>query len=128
MPEPSPDRSLSRRDWFRRLVKPASAEPKPAPTTTHLNSSPPPLTPTSYEPNPAQVAIIAGRFCLAYQHSFCTTCSERCPVTDAIVIEDGYPRIVPDVCTGCAICHSVCPAPEANAIRLIPRRPAPAKP
>ena len=71
--------------------------------------------------NTPQVAVIQGRFCLAYQRSFCSTCSERCPEEGAIVVEMGIPRIVADACTGCGICHSVCPAPR-NAI-LIMKKP-----
>jgi Na+-translocating ferredoxin:NAD+ oxidoreductase RNF subunit RnfB len=66
------------------------------------------------------LAVIAGRFCLAYQGTHCTSCHDRCPVPGAIVIEQGLPRVVPDVCTGCRICHVVCPAPE-NAVRIVPR-------
>lgn len=90
----------SRRAFLRRLVtaaRPASAEP-----------AAPPL------------AVIAGRFCLAYQHSFCSVCRERCPVPGAVVVERGLPRIDPTLCNGCRICHEVCPAP-VKAIRLVPR-------
>jgi len=66
-------------------------------------------------------AVIAGRHCLAYQRSFCSTCFERCPEPDAIVMRDGAPVVQPAACTGCRICHDVCPAP-VNAIRLIPRK------
>jgi MinD superfamily P-loop ATPase len=68
----------------------------------------------------AQLAIIAGRHCLAYTGSFCSVCRERCPVPGAVVIERGLPRIDPAACTGCRICHEVCPAPM-NAVRMIPR-------
>lgn len=67
------------------------------------------------------VAVIAGRHCLAYQGTFCSTCRERCPVAGAIVVERGMPRVVADRCNGCRICHDVCPAP-INAIRLVPFR------
>jgi Pyruvate/2-oxoacid:ferredoxin oxidoreductase delta subunit len=65
-----------------------------------------------------QVAIIQGRFCLAYQRSFCTTCSERCPEDGAIIVEQGVPRVVADKCTGCGICNEVCPAPK-NAVLMM---------
>ncbi|MGC3957809.1 MAG: 4Fe-4S binding protein [Verrucomicrobiota bacterium] len=68
----------------------------------------------------AKVAIIQGRFCLAYT-SFCTVCSERCPVPSAMKVEKGIPMVIADVCTGCGICHDVCPAPT-NAVLVIPRR------
>ena len=72
------------------------------------------------------VAVIAGRFCLAYQRSFCSTCYERCPEEGAIVMRDGAPMVVPDRCTGCRVCQDVCPAPT-NAVRMI-ARPAAARP
>lgn len=73
-------------------------------------------------PQPAQVAVIQGRFCLAYQGSYCSVCYERCPVPGAIDFHDAMPRVVLEHCTGCAVCHDVCPAPR-NAILLTPRRP-----
>lgn len=68
----------------------------------------------------AMVAVIQGRFCLAYT-SFCSVCSERCPVTGAMKVEKGIPMVIADVCTGCGICHDVCPAPT-NAVLVLPRR------
>jgi Pyruvate/2-oxoacid:ferredoxin oxidoreductase delta subunit len=74
----------------------------------------------------AQAAVVQGRFCLAYQRSFCSVCSERCPVEGAIQVELGIPRINPAICTGCGICQQVCPAPR-NAILMIPKpQPIPA--
>lgn len=115
---------LTRRAWLEACFRPLHA------ATSAARSEPKP----SGAAKPAQVAVIAGRQCLAYQNSFCTTCSERCPVAGAIVIEKGFPRVVPQVCTGCEICHQVCPAPE-NAILMVPRRatgsalnPAPSRP
>jgi MinD superfamily P-loop ATPase len=66
----------------------------------------------------SQVAVIAGRHCLAYQGSFCSTCRERCPIEGAIVVERGLPRVNATLCNGCRICHELCPAP-VNAIRLV---------
>lgn len=66
------------------------------------------------------VAVIQGRFCLAYT-SFCSVCAERCPVPGAIRLEKGIPMVVPELCDGCAVCHAVCPAP-AKAVLLLPRR------
>jgi ferredoxin len=68
------------------------------------------------------LALILDRFCLAWQGSFCSVCSERCPVDGAITIEQGKPRVNPDFCTGCKICHDVCPAPK-NAVFLVARKP-----
>jgi Na+-translocating ferredoxin:NAD+ oxidoreductase RNF subunit RnfB len=79
-------------------------------------------------PSPApeplnRVAVIQGRFCLAYT-SFCTVCAERCPVPGAMKVEQGIPMVVPDTCTGCGVCHDVCPAPT-NAVLVIPRQRTP---
>ena len=57
--------------------------------------------------------------CLAHQRSFCTVCSEHCPVPCAIELSEGKPRINESKCTGCGVCQHVCPAPE-NAILLMP--------
>ena len=80
-------------------------------------------TPSSATEAISKVAVIQGRFCLAYS-SFCTVCSERCPVPGAMKVEKGIPMIVADVCTGCGVCHEVCPAP-INAVLLVPRRRSP---
>ncbi|MDZ4754567.1 MAG: 4Fe-4S binding protein [Phycisphaerae bacterium] len=74
------------------------------------------------------VAWIQTMACLAHNGSFCSVCSERCPVPDAIAVEAGKPRIRENVCTGCGVCSSVCPAPQ-NAIVVMPLadRPRPSR-
>jgi MinD superfamily P-loop ATPase len=57
--------------------------------------------------------------CLAWQGTACTECLDQCPVKHAIALDEGKPRVVDDVCTGCGVCQFVCPAPE-NAILLMP--------
>ena len=69
------------------------------------------------------VAVIQGRHCIALT-SFCAVCVERCPVPGALRVTNGMPSVVPEACTGCGICHEVCPAP-ANAVLLLPRRGTP---
>lgn len=64
-----------------------------------------------------KTAIIQGRFCIAYQGGMCFTCSEQCPEQDAITLDKGIPTVHADVCTGCGICHDLCPAPR-NAILM----------
>ncbi len=66
------------------------------------------------------VARISTVDCLAHQGSTCTTCSERCPVEGAIQLTRGRPQVAADACTGCGICHYVCPAPR-NAVLIMPR-------
>jgi ferredoxin len=72
----------------------------------------------------AWVARVRESTCLAWQGSFCTVCSEHCPVKGALLLELGRPRVEPAACTGCGACIQVCPAP-INALLLEPR-PAPA--
>ncbi|HZH78172.1 MAG TPA: 4Fe-4S binding protein [Archangium sp.] len=62
---------------------------------------------------------VRPQLCLAWQGSFCSTCSERCPVEDAIVIELGRPRVLDARCNGCGLCVQVCPAP-LNAFEFLP--------
>lgn len=93
----------SRRNWMRRmmLLKPEEAQPE------------------RLDADVARKAIIQGRHCLAYQRSFCSTCVERCPVEGAIQVQNGIPQVLASACTGCGICHAVCPAPT-NAILMRP--------
>jgi len=74
------------------------------------------------DPDAPQIAVIQGRFCLAYQGGMCFTCSEQCPEPGAITTQQGIPTVHLDVCTGCGICHDLCPAPR-NAILMIERKP-----
>jgi len=109
--------AISRRDLFRSLFGRRREEAE----------NPPPREETSaFRPKPAadlpQVALILDRFCLAWQGSFCSVCVERCPEPGAILTEKGKPRVNPDLCTGCKICHDVCPAPK-NAVFLVTRKP-----
>jgi len=97
--------TLSRRDFFNRFI------PKPAKTTRTQ----------SREITGPKVAVIQGRYCLAYQKSFCSVCKERCPVSGAIVSERGIPHVVADACTGCNICYEVCPAPTNAILMILPK-------
>ena len=68
----------------------------------------------------AGVAQIHARSCLAHMCSFCTVCSEQCPVQGAITVQRGKPIVHANACTGCGICVTVCPAPTP-AIVIVPR-------
>lgn len=72
-------------------------------------------------------ARVTEHLCLAHHGTPCTVCSERCPVDEAIAVNDGKPTIREEVCTGCGVCRYVCPAPE-NAILLMPTFNRPAAP
>ncbi len=111
--------ALSRRDLFRSVFgrSRGNADDSPQPLETT------PVAPRVIDEAP-QLALILDRFCLAWQGSFCSVCSERCPEPGAILTENGKPRINPDLCTGCKICHEVCPAPK-NAVFLVSRKPRP---
>lgn len=100
--------TLSRRQWFATLLKPLQSKDEK-----------PDELPTDNAPATPRTAVVKGRECLAYRHLSCTVCSEHCPEPGAIIVERGIPRINPAACTGCGICHDVCPAPT-NAILLIP--------
>ena len=102
--------AISRRDLFRSMFGRRTEPAAPAVRKTPVIDEFPPL------------ALILDRFCLAYQGSFCSVCSERCPAEGAITVEQGKPRVNPDSCTGCKICHDVCPAPK-NAVFLVARKP-----
>lgn len=110
--------AISRRDLLLSLFRRSKDPP---------DDSPPVEAPAPYRPPSAetpQLALILDRFCLAWQGSFCSVCVEQCPVSGTIQTESGKPRVNPDLCTGCRICHDVCPAPK-NAVFLVPRKPGP---
>jgi Na+-translocating ferredoxin:NAD+ oxidoreductase RNF subunit RnfB len=109
---------LSRRGLFSLFGRSLGAPAKAAVATASGKSTPPPTADSQ-----PKVAVIQGRFCLAYT-SFCTVCSERCPVPGAMKVENGIPMVVADTCTGCGICHEVCPAPT-NAVLVLPRQRLP---
>lgn len=95
--------ALNRRDLFAMFARPFQRTPSAVATQ-----------PTDV------VAVIQGRRCIALT-SFCAACVERCPVSGAMTVSNGMPSVAPDLCTGCGICHEVCPAPT-NAVLLLPRR------
>ncbi len=72
-------------------------------------------------------ALITEPLCLAHMGTTCTVCVEHCPVPGAITLESGKPRIDEDRCTGCGVCHYVCPAPE-NAVIVMPLAERPGRP
>ena len=103
--------SVSRRGLFSSFLKPLRAGSEKARKLVKGS----PLVRTD------KVAVIQGRYCLAYQGSYCSVSYERCPVPLAIRFEDGLPRVDLETCTGCGECADVCPAPQ-NAVLLTDRR------
>lgn len=110
--------SVSRRSLFSKFLKPLRAGSTKAVDEVARGEA---GAPGAAEPT-NRVAVIQGRYCLAYQGSFCSVCYERCPVPHALQLNEGMPRVVLEVCTGCGVCHDVCPAPE-NAVLMTERRP-----
>jgi Na+-translocating ferredoxin:NAD+ oxidoreductase RNF subunit RnfB len=102
--------ALSRREWLASLFG-SRAQPPPA--------VPPPAEPVSAQP--PQVAVIMGRFCLAYQGESCSVCLEQCPIPGAIVTERGLPSVDPNLCDGCGICIGACPAPQPAILKVTKR-------
>jgi Pyruvate/2-oxoacid:ferredoxin oxidoreductase delta subunit len=108
-------RPVSRREMFRVFFGRRHEEAPPPPPA---DPGPPPA------PATGELALILDRFCLAHQGSFCTVCIERCPEPGAILTENGKPCVVADLCTGCRVCHDVCPAPK-KAVFFVSRKPRP---
>ncbi len=72
------------------------------------------------EPDPNTIAHVDGRACLAHLGMDCVTCVERCPEAGAIRLNRQRPVVDRAICTGCALCAAVCPAPTP-AIRMVSR-------
>jgi ferredoxin len=84
-------------------------------------AEPPPRVPVT-----SPLRLLRDR-CLAWQRSFCTVCSERCPEAGAIVLDEGRPVLVEERCTRCGDCIAVCPAP-INAFELAVSPDEPGRP
>lgn len=112
--------AISRRDLFRSFFGRGRESPDDGPARFEET----PAAPAKTIDEAPQLALILDRFCLAWQGSFCSVCVERCPIPGAITTEMGKPRVAPDFCTGCRICHDVCPAPK-NAVFFVSRKPRP---
>lgn len=59
-------------------------------------------------------AVVSRNLCLAWeQREHCMVCDEYCPYHAIKVIDKGgvaCPEVDPDVCRGCGLCQTVCPA------------------
>lgn len=74
-----------------------------------------------YAARPLGTAVIDPSLCLAYNQGFCQSCITNCPLSGRAIVPDpeGRPVVNADICTGCGICTSVCPAEQpAIMIRL----------
>lgn len=114
---------FSRRGLFSFLARPLKATGEAAKdmasTLSGSGNSNPETTPQRF------VAIIQGRHCTA-PDNYCSLCVERCPEPGAMDTSDIIPMVMAEVCTGCGICHQVCPAPD-NAVLMLPRPEPPAE-
>jgi Na+-translocating ferredoxin:NAD+ oxidoreductase subunit B len=64
----------------------------------------------------AAAALYGGPSACSYGCLGLGNCARECPF-DAIVIENGLARVLPEKCTGCGICVKACPK---NIIKLVP--------
>jgi electron transport complex protein RnfB len=68
----------------------------------------------------APYMVAKSHFVAAIDPDSCTACGvcvdERCPV-DAIVIEDGYSRVMGERCIGCGVCTTSCPTESIRLVR-----------
>lgn len=73
-------------------------------------------------------AVVHRSSCLSHIGSECTICIERCPIEGTITHDwRKIPVIDQDLCTGCGMCISTCPA-EPAALSIIPSKERPPKP
>ena len=118
---------LSRRGLFSLFARPLRASGEAVKAVRGILDTSSAANPSPAVPPQEMLAVIQGRHCIALT-SFCSVCIEHCPVPGALISEHLMPMVMPDTCTGCGICHQVCPAPE-NAVLMLPRRrPSNSKP
>ena len=106
-------KNLSRRDFFKRFIPGRKEED----TEVSWHGATAPFEVAGEN----TVAVIQGKYCLAYEDIPCSKCYDRCPVEGAIIVEDSLPMVDPEVCTGCRVCKEVCPAPS-EAILMVPAK------
>ena len=87
-----------------------SATVSPSPATSPPQAAPAGPAAASPDAKPVPPRIVPSA-CLAYRGTLCSTCVERCPLPGAVLVEQGRPRIDPQVCDGCGVCVGLCPAP-----------------
>ena len=69
------------------------------------------------------VARIDKKKCFAWDGQNCQFCSVKCPVPDALYLDDFRPVIREEKCSGCGICEQACAAINNSApIRVVPSR------
>lgn len=71
-------------------------------------------------------ALIQSHDCLNALGTACSVCVERCPSEGALVLQNNRPHVNTSLCTGCGVCHHVCPAPN-NAVIILPAQERPGR-
>lgn len=62
------------------------------------------------------VAKVVSDACVAWDWGGCTICADVCPVEGAITLdEQGRPHVDGQLCDGCGLCETECPAPSLRA-------------
>lgn len=62
------------------------------------------------------VAKIISDACVAWDWGGCTICADVCPVEGAITLDErGRPHVDEQLCNGCGLCETKCPAPSLRA-------------
>jgi len=119
MPDRLSDQSqpISRRGLFQALARPFARIAANATSPSEAEAA----VSVPAQEGVLREAVIQGRFCLAYDGGMCFTCSEQCPEPGAITTKNGIPTVHADLCTGCGVCHDLCPAPR-NAILMLERK------
>lgn len=72
-------------------------------------------------------ARIQHHDCLNALGASCSVCTEHCPSDGALQLRNGRPVVNTGLCTGCGVCHHVCPAPN-NAVIMLPAQQRPERP
>lgn len=62
------------------------------------------------------VARVISDSCVAWQWQGCTVCADVCPRPGAIQLDErGRPHVDGQLCDGCGLCQTECPAPSLRA-------------
>lgn len=79
------------------------------------------LVPVERENVAMGVARINKKKCFAWDGQDCQFCSVKCPVPDALYLDDFRPVIREEKCAGCGLCEQACATKNNSApIRVIP--------
>ncbi|MEC1719418.1 4Fe-4S dicluster domain-containing protein [Schinkia azotoformans] len=57
---------------------------------------------------PIGIAKVMKKNCIAYQDVMCDYCIRACPISGALTLENGKPKVDSDFCNGCGQCVASC--------------------